>query len=101
MVTAGTESRRTPEEIERDLARTRAEMDDTMRAIEDKVTPGEWLDQALQYIAVSGYEYAKYLGRSIKRNPLPLALAGIGISWLVLAGGRESRTEILERRYQP
>jgi hypothetical protein len=102
MATAATENRKTPIEIERDLARTRAEMDDTMRAIEEKVTPGEWVDQAFQYVADSAFEYARFIGRGIRKNPLPLALTGIGISWLVLAGGRESRTteyEIRERSY--
>jgi hypothetical protein len=75
-----------------------------MRAIEEKVTPGEWLDQTLQYLADSAFEYARFLGRGIKRNPLPLALAGIGISWLVLSGSREMRSgeiEIRERSAYP
>lgn len=102
MATAGAESRRKPEEIERDLERTRAEMDDTIRAIEEKVAPGEWLDQALEYFAESSLESVRFLSRGIKRNPLPLALVGIGISWLVLAGGREPQpAEVRERSSYP
>jgi hypothetical protein len=83
-------SRRKPDEIERQLERTRVEMDDTMRAIVEKVTPREWLDEASRYFSDTGTEYGRILGRSIMKNPLPLALTGIGISWLILAAGSSS-----------
>src|SRR5690606_4347855 len=45
----GNEEYKRPEEIERDLEQTRAEVSSTLDAIQEKLTPGQLMDQAIDY----------------------------------------------------
>lgn len=77
-----------PEQLERDIAATRMEIDSTLAAIQDKLSPGQILDQALRYMKDNGGQLAGNVGRSVRDNPIPLALVGIGLSWLMVSGSR-------------
>lgn len=88
---------KSPDEIEEEIQRTRAEMSRTLHALERRLSPGQLVDQALGYFRGSGEgssEFATNLGRSIKDNPVPVTLMGIGLGWLMLSGSDRS-----ERRY--
>ena len=75
---------RRPEEIEAEIARTRGDMNATLSAIEQRLTPGQLVDQGLAYVRHSGAnEFVSNLGGSVKNNPIPVALMGIGIAWLM------------------
>lgn len=81
---------RRPEEIQAEIARTRGDMDATLTAIEQRLTPGQLVDQGLDYLRSSGAnEFVHNLGGSVKNNPLPVALMGIGIAWLMATGNRK------------
>jgi len=43
-----------PEDLEARLEHTRAEIDDTLAALEQKLTPGELLDEAIGYFRSLG-----------------------------------------------
>lgn len=76
-----------PEEILAEIDRTRGEMDRTLSAIEHRLTPGQLVDQGLDYLRHSGAaEFVQNLGGTAKQNPLPLALTAIGIGWLMALG---------------
>ncbi len=80
---------RRPEEIQAEIARTRGDMDATLTAIEQRLTPGQLVDQGLDYLRHSGArQYVSNLGESVKSNPLPLALMGISMAWLMVTGNR-------------
>jgi ElaB/YqjD/DUF883 family membrane-anchored ribosome-binding protein len=80
---------RRPEEIQAEIARTRGDMDATLTAIEQRLTPGQLVDQGLDYLRHSGArQYASNLGESVKNNPIPLALMGISMAWLMATGNR-------------
>lgn len=82
-----TEDNRRPEEIESDLERTRAEMSETIDAIQHKLTPGQMMDQAFAYARTSlPADFGANLGNAVRDNPVPMALIGIGIGWLMMAG---------------
>ena len=84
----GNGSRR-PVQIMAEINRTRDEMDETLNAIEHRLTPGQLVDQGLDYLKHSGArEYASNLGASLKTNPLPATLCGIGLAWLMAVGNR-------------
>lgn len=88
-----TEDNRRPEEIERDIERTRAEVSSTIDAIQEKLTPGEMMDQALQYIRGSGGgDFGRALGRAVRDNPMPVALIGVGLAWLAMGSRARSDT---------
>jgi hypothetical protein len=82
---------RSPEEIQRDIERTRAEMGATIETIRQKMSPGELLDQAIDYFKHSGpSQFTSNLGETVKNNPVPVTLIGLGIGWLMVAGSRDN-----------
>lgn len=76
---------KSPQEIEAQINHTRAELSETLDAISRKLSPGELVDQALGYLRGPN-EFVSHLGESVKRNPVPVALVGIGLSWLMVSG---------------
>jgi len=55
------------------------------RALEDKkLSPGNLLDQAMSFFRAPGIEMVKSFGRFAKDNPVPAALMGIGVAWILL-----------------
>ncbi len=83
-----TTHRETAVELEREIGRTRADIDMTLTAIQERLSPGRLLDQVLDYTKENGGAFAGNLGRSVRDNPLPVALLGIGLGWLMFAGRR-------------
>ena len=82
---------RSPDEIERDLQRTRAELSGTLEAIQSKLTPGQMMDQALQYARSSlPADFGRNLNEAVRNNPVPVALVGIGLAWMMISGRQGS-----------
>jgi ElaB/YqjD/DUF883 family membrane-anchored ribosome-binding protein len=78
---------RRPEKILAEIDRTREEMHRTLTAIEQRLNPQELLNQGLDYVRHSGAtEFVQNLGGAARQNPLPVALTGIGIAWLMALG---------------
>lgn len=88
-----------PEAIEQDIARTRQEMSGTVDAIQEKLSPGHIKSEAREKLRASTVDRVKgaasRVGRTardtgstiadvVKSNPVPLAMIGAGIAWLVL-----------------
>jgi ElaB/YqjD/DUF883 family membrane-anchored ribosome-binding protein len=81
---------RRPEDILAEIDRTRHEMDSTLSAIEHRLTPGQLVDQGVDYLRQSGAnEFVQNLGSQVKYNPLPVSLVGIGLAWLMAASKRQ------------
>ena len=90
----GHNGNRRPEEIEAEIQRTRSELDETLSAIERRLTPGQIVDQGIDYLrGSSAREYVRNLGESVKREPIPLALVGVGLAWLMLSDRRSRSPE--------
>lgn len=82
---------RAPEEIASDIERTRAEMSSTIDAIQNKMTPGQLMDQAFAYARTSlPADFGTNLGNAVRQNPVPVALVGIGLAWLAMSGQKGS-----------
>ena len=78
---------RRPEQILTEIHRTRDELERTLSAIEHRLTPGQLVDQSIDYLRHSGAnEFVQNLGGAAKQNPLPVALVGIGLAWLMALG---------------
>jgi len=76
-----------PDQILAEIDRTRGEMDRTLSAIEQRLTPGQLVDQGLDYLRHSGAnEFVQNLGGTAKQNPLPVAVTAIGLAWLMALG---------------
>lgn len=81
-----TTDRETAVQLEREIGQTRADIDSTLTAIQERLSPGRLLDKVLDYTKDNGGAFAGNLGRSVRDNPVPAALLGIGLGWLMLAG---------------
>ena len=78
-------------EIERDVERTRSDIEDTVEALRDKMSLGQIVDEAGHYFRHSGgTEALSNLATQAKANPMPLALVGIGLAWLMSGRGQPS-----------
>ena len=75
---------RSRDEILAEVESVRSDMDSTLSAIERKLTPGQLVDQGLEYLRTSGAnEFVSNLGNSVKQNPIPVALVGVCLAWLM------------------
>lgn len=78
---------RDPSEVERDLDATRARLGSTIDALQQKLSPGQILDQTLAYVRSNGpSRFGHNLAHAVQENPLPVTLVGLGLGWLALAG---------------
>jgi ElaB/YqjD/DUF883 family membrane-anchored ribosome-binding protein len=70
--------------IEKDLERTRSRMDDRLTELQERLSPGQVVDDLMAYFRGSdGADFGRNLLASVKNNPLPAALTGIGLTWLM------------------
>lgn len=85
-MTSFSDQDRSPAEIEREVEDARATLRATLDEIRGRMSPRQMLDQALDYAQASGgAEFTRNLGRQVRDNPLPVALIGAGIGWLLVA----------------
>ena len=86
-------------EIERELDDTRSRLDGTVGALQQKLAPGTMVDQAMEYFSEGGgMELGRNVGRSLRDNPIPVALIGVGLGWLLLANSRQTDGGAQDRR---
>jgi ElaB/YqjD/DUF883 family membrane-anchored ribosome-binding protein len=102
------EDQRSPEEIERDLARTRAEVSSTLEAIQTKLAPSQMKDKAYTYAREHAIAYTrnskpyqmsenlgKNLTKTIREHPFESLAAstviGIGLAWLLVPNRKNKR----------
>ncbi len=80
-----------PEQIENDIQRTRAEMTDTIQAIERKLSPKTLMDNAMDTMRTSNMSAGR-MADLVKENPFPMAMVGLGLGWLVINSLRGSQS---------
>lgn len=74
----------TTAELEREVEVSRDRIERTVDALKDKMSFGQLVDEVLDYArAHGGEEMASNLAGQVRSNPLPLALVGVGIAWLM------------------
>ncbi len=83
------------EELRQELARTRAEMSETVHALQGKLNPQYMREQASSQAKDSAKQAGSNVAETIKDNPIPTALAGagiVGLGWLI-ASGRDTGSQ--------
>jgi gas vesicle protein len=76
--------------IEQELDYTRSRLDATIGALQEKLAPGEMVEQAIAYFREGGgVEFRRNLGHTVRENPIPVALIGVGLGWLMLSNARQ------------
>lgn len=73
------------ENLERDVAEERARVDATLDEVQRRLTPGQLIDEVLHHGRGAGSDFMANLGRTLAANPIPTALVGVGVMWLLLA----------------
>jgi Protein of unknown function (DUF3618). len=70
--------------IERDIEADRRRIEEKIDAIQQRMSPGQMVDEVLAYTKSSGGgEYLANLGTAFKNNPIPLAMMGVSLAWLM------------------
>lgn len=86
MSTQRSRSRRDdPDQIEEDIVQTRARLDRTIDAIEDKLSPMQLLGQVLSFTKAGGGQFAGGLASAARTYPGPVTLLSLGAGWLMMA----------------
>lgn len=68
------------------IKHTRAGIDETLHSLEDKLSPRELWDQALKW-GDGAREFSANLTRTVRENPVPAAMMGISLIWLMATTG--------------
>jgi len=78
-------------QLEQEAEQTRAELARALDELRERITPGQLVDQAVDYAKDSGGGvFVRNLGNQMTTNPLPVALIGAGVAWLMLSNGVRS-----------
>ncbi len=79
----------TSEQLEREAETTRAQIAATLDELRGRMTPGQMVDQLVDYARDSGGgEFFRNFGQQVVGNPIPVTLVGAGLAWLMMAGRR-------------
>jgi ElaB/YqjD/DUF883 family membrane-anchored ribosome-binding protein len=79
--------------LEQEAEQTRSELAQTLDELRDRITPGQLVDQALDYAKDSGgAAFVRNLGRQTIDNPLPVTLIGAGLTWLILSNSSRAQS---------
>jgi uncharacterized protein DUF3618 len=79
------------QEIEHDIADTRAELGELLDEIERKLAPRQLLERGMDMLKDKMSGDASGLGETLRQHPVPLALIGVGIGWMLLSEGTRGR----------
>lgn len=97
------------------IERTRAQMGSTIDAIEERLSPSRLAQeaktavkdatvgqaqQAVSNISDSASDFGGSIVETIRENPIPAALAGIGIGWLIMSMRNNGGTQRDAQRYR-
>lgn len=75
--------------IESDLDATRSRLGSHLSELQDRLSPGQVLDDLMGYFRGSeGAAFGGNLLDNVRANPMPAALTGIGLAWLMASNPR-------------
>jgi cell division septum initiation protein DivIVA len=88
------------DEVQREVQQSRAEVEEAIEAIQERLSPGQLFDQAVDYMRGSGgNEFLRNLGATVRDNPVPIVLMSTGLAWLMLSGRRSGTGHEYEENY--
>ena len=79
-------SDRTSAEVERDVIAKRRAVEETLEALRDKLSSGQIFGTLARSFTGAGGQGGELMGnlaRQVRDNPLPVALTGVGLAWLL------------------
>lgn len=79
-------SGKSPQEIEEDITDTRAQLGEILDALEQKLAPRQLVERGVDMLKDTMSGNTGKLGETLRSNPLPLALIGLGLGWMAMSG---------------
>lgn len=77
-----------PLDLERDAERVRAQIADTAEHLKDKMSPGQLMDEVVNYIKDGDASlFLSNFKAQVRDNPMALAMVGGGLAWLMMGSG--------------
>lgn len=76
------QSRKEPEQLEREIDRQREHLTGIIDALEGRLSPGEMINKAVQGSKDGGREFAGNLAQAVRDNPTAALLTAAGMAWL-------------------
>ena len=90
---------KTAEDVEREVEASRGNLDRTVEALKSKMTPGQLFDEATHAMGGAGQQVVSKFVDQAKENPMPLAVMGLGLAWLMTSSNKGgSRSMSYEER---
>jgi hypothetical protein len=86
-----TSDTRSPEAIEREIERERAGLASTLETIQDKFSVETIARQLTDQFSEHGGDIGRSVTDAVKRNPIALALTGVGLAWLMMGDSSKRR----------
>lgn len=77
------EDNKSSAQLQREVEQQRARLEDRIDGIQEKLSPGQLIDELLAYTKGGGGEFVSSLQRNVTTNPLPVALLGVSLAWLI------------------
>ncbi len=78
-----------PDRIERDLDQTRSRLGSHLSELQSRLSPGQVVDDLMGYFRGSeGADFGRSLLNNVRANPIPAAITGIGLAWLMASNPR-------------
>jgi len=97
----GTDRQPSSTQIRSEIERTRADMDETFDALERKMTPGQILGEAWHLTRGGTSAGASKLWQVAREHPLPSAVIGLGLGWLLVESSRGEERSSYGTSYNP
>lgn len=89
---------RSSDEIRRDMEGTRAEMHETVDALERKLSPGQMVDDLWNRARDSAPGSAvSDVATTVRDHPLPASLVGLGLAWMAVERARSASSVDTDR----
>jgi len=82
-----------PETLERRGDSLRADVGETLDALQRNYSPGALVDRSMDLLRNHGGQMATTIMDTVRRNPMPVLLVGAGVAWMIAAQLRSSSDE--------
>lgn len=88
---------RNPRELEDEVEARRSDIEETVSALINRLSPDRLMDQMMDYARGGGGDVSRSLVEAVRANPLPTLLTATGLTWLLFGQTqRESRPRLAE-----
>lgn len=86
-------------QLQREVELQRTRVESTIDQIQERLSPGQLIDEMLAYTKGGSGEFVSSLQRSVTSNPLPVALIGASLFWLMAKPAGEQSIPVSDQKW--